>query len=138
MRWCDSNVTQVCDGDASKADVQLYGMAHEMVHQRTPCNRSILSYLRDVCGVRDAALTKGFPRTLLDTQPKNARVQESHERSRLWKRSSTDHGLTLVLAALGTASTSAGIGAAVYREQFEKPVANIDRAHPVLGTALQR
>ena len=41
-----------------------------------------LSACVDACGLPDAALSKGFPRTFSDTQQKIARVHESQDGSR--------------------------------------------------------
>src|SRR6266581_4912119 len=90
-----------------------------------------------VRGVPDAALPRGFPRTFFDTEPKIARIHESQDGSRFWRRSRTGYGPTLALAVLGIASTSAGIGAAAYRGPLDKLFAGIGRSRPAFGTALQ-
>jgi hypothetical protein len=58
----------------------------ERLRLETGCANSItsnaLSACVDACGLPDAALSKGFPRTFSDTQQKIARVHESQDGSR--------------------------------------------------------
>jgi hypothetical protein len=108
-----------------------------MLWARLAINHAILHFPFMLARLPDAVLPTGFPRTVSDTQPKNAQVQKSQDGWRFWKRSRTGHGPTIVLASLGITSTSVDTGPAGYRGQFEKRFAGTGRSRPVLWIVLQ-